>query len=73
MLDIEKFIKQAERFSDCVKNIRAAHMRLQKLEMSPFSIRKDVIEVQKQLDRCSETLIGQIRIMNIQNQEELKS
>lgn len=76
MLDIEKFIKQAERFNDCVKNIQAAKLNLERQSKRHYSNEEDdsdIVYARDMITSAEETLVGQLKLMNIQNEEELKS
>lgn len=74
-MDIQKHQKQIDALQDCINNIKKANDVVINAEFdSMHSVdKKHLNESKLQLERCAQTLIGQLKLMAIQNREELES
>jgi len=73
MLDIEKYQKQAQKLQACINNVNSAIGHKKDLLNSINSTIDDLSESDEAIERCEQTLIGQLKLMNIQNKEDLES
>lgn len=73
MLNIEKYRKQVDRLKDCFHNLQSACNRLDNIINSTDPSVDDLTEAIQQISRCQQTITSQLKLMNMQNENELKS
>lgn len=72
MINIEKIKKQSDDLIVCINNYESAIQLHEIFSLSPTSIKKEIDGANDIINRCEQTLIGQLKLMNIQNYELLK-
>lgn len=72
MIDLEIIQSQIYMLQRCVDNCKSANEMVEIHSLSPLSTVKENIDAENLLHKTQQTLIGQLRLMNYQNEKLLK-